>query len=162
VVVGLGGAIAPRLVELDHERSWCENELTVTGIAAAHNDAERDARGHHRFLGYVIRWRGLTIYHSGDTVWHPPAISALRHFRIDVALLPINGDEPERRVAGNLDGRQAAHLARAIGARLVIPCHYDLFEFNTASPDEFVAECRRLKQHFQVLRNGEGLDLAVG
>jgi L-ascorbate metabolism protein UlaG (beta-lactamase superfamily) len=159
VVERLGSSIAPRLVDLDHEKSWSENELTVTGIAAAHNNAERDARGHHRFLGYVIRWRGLTIYHSGDTVWHEPAISALRHFRIDVALLPINGDRPERRVAGNLDGRQAAHVARAIGARLVIPCHYDMFQFNTVSPDEFVAECRQLKQHFHVLRNGEGLNL---
>jgi hypothetical protein len=34
-----------------------------------------------------------------------------------------------------------------------------MFEFNTASPDDFVAECRRLKQHFRILRNGEGLDL---
>ena len=81
---------------------------------------------------------------------------SLRRFTIDVALLPINGDRPERRVAGNLDGRQAAQLAHAIGARCVIPCHFDLFEFNTASPDEFVAECRRLGQPYRLLRNGEG------
>ena len=43
-----------------------------------------------------------------------------------------------------------------IGARLVIPCHYDLFAFNTASPDEFVAECRFLGQPWQLLRPGEG------
>jgi L-ascorbate metabolism protein UlaG (beta-lactamase superfamily) len=115
--------------------------------------------GRHRFLGYVIQWRDLTIYHSGDTLWHEPAISALRHFRIDIALLPINGDRPERRVAGNLDGAQAARFARAMSARLVIPCHYDLFEFNTASPDEFVAQCERLKQRFHILRNGEGMNL---
>jgi L-ascorbate metabolism protein UlaG (beta-lactamase superfamily) len=58
-------------------------------------------------------------------------------------------------VAGNLDGREAATLARAIGARLVIPCHYDMFEFNTASPDEFVATCEKLAQHCCVLRCGE-------
>src|SRR5262249_16378695 len=153
----LGSHTSARLAELDHQKSWSEKGLTVTGIAAAHNNAERDNQGRHKFLGYVVQWLGLTIYHSGDTVWHEPAISALRHFKIDVALLPINGDRPERRVAGNLDGRQAAHVARAIRARIVIPCHYDMFEFNSASPNDFVAECRRLKQRFRILRNGESL-----
>jgi L-ascorbate metabolism protein UlaG (beta-lactamase superfamily) len=161
VIERLGGSVSSRLVELDHEKSWSGDEITATGVAAAHNTAERDARGRHRFLGYVIRCYGFTIYHSGDTVWHEPALSALRHFRIDAALLPINGDRPERRVAGNLDGPQAAHVARAIGARLVVPCHYDMFEFNTAAPDEFAAECKRLKQPFRVLRNGERLNLGT-
>jgi L-ascorbate metabolism protein UlaG (beta-lactamase superfamily) len=156
----LGGFMAPRLIELDHEKSCSLDDLTITGIASAHPNADRDETGRHRFLGYVIQWRNLTIYHSGDTVWHEPAISALRHLKIDLALLPINGDLPERRVAGNLDGPQGVRFARAIGARLVIPCHYDLFEFNTASPVDFVAECKRLRQRCHVLRNGEGINLA--
>jgi L-ascorbate metabolism protein UlaG (beta-lactamase superfamily) len=155
----LGSPLTGRLVELDHEQTWRGTDISVTGIAAAHPNADRDNLGRHHFLGYVLQWDGLTIFHSGDTLWHAPAISALRHFRTDIALLPINGDRPERRVAGNLDGPQAARLARAIDARLVIPCHYDLFEFNTASPDEFAAECQRLKQPFRVLRLGEGHDL---
>src|SRR5258706_489867 len=77
----------------------------------------------------------------------------LKPFTIDIALLPINGDGPERRAAGNLDGRQAAKLAKAIGARIVIPCHFDLFEFNTATPDEFIAECRHIGQKFELLQN---------
>jgi L-ascorbate metabolism protein UlaG (beta-lactamase superfamily) len=76
-------------------------------------------------------------------------------------LLPINGDRPERGVAGNLDGPQAARLAKAISARLVIPCHFDLFEFNTASPSDFVAECLQVGQAFRVLQNGEGVDLGA-
>src|SRR2546430_9285041 len=50
--------------------------------------------------------------------------------------LPINGDLPERNVAGNLDGREAANLASDIGARLAVPCHYEMFEFNTTSRSE--------------------------
>jgi L-ascorbate metabolism protein UlaG (beta-lactamase superfamily) len=46
-------------------------------------------------------------------------------------------------VAGNLDGREAAALAKQIGARIVIPCHDEMFEFNTAPPAEFVAEAQR-------------------
>ena len=45
--------------------------------------------------------------------------------------------------------------AKQIGAKLVIPCHYDMFEFNTATPDEFVAECQRLGQPYRVLKLGE-------
>ena len=125
------------------------------GIPAAHNTLERDAAGRHKFLGYVIECGPWRIYHSGDTLHYDGMEDWLRPFGLTVALLPINGDQPERRVAGNLDGRQAARLAHASGARVVIPCHYDLFAFNTASPAEFVAECRHLGQSYCVLQNGE-------
>ena len=157
----LGRSAEPRLAEIDDGSSTQVAGLEIHGIAAAHPTVERDAAGRCRFLGYVIHWNGLTIYHSGDTLWHEGLVPALRPFKIDVALLPINGDRPERRVAGNLDGRQAAQLAQAIGARCVIPCHFDLFEFNTASPDEFVAECRRIGRPYRLLRNGEGWDLSL-
>jgi L-ascorbate metabolism protein UlaG (beta-lactamase superfamily) len=62
-------------------------------------------------------------------------------------------------VAGNLNGQEAAWLSHTVGAGIAIPHHFDLFEFNTASPDAFEAECRRLGQRCQTLRNGEGLDL---
>jgi len=73
--------------------------------------------------------------------------------------LPINGNRPERRVAGNLDGREAARLAKNIQAKLAIPCHFDLFQFNTASPVEFVSECDLLGQPYRLLLNGEGMNL---
>ena len=129
----------------------------VTGIVAAHPQVERDEQGRSKYLGYVIEAGFCTIYHSGDTLWHDAIVEQVKQFKIDLALLPINGDRPQRRVAGNLDGPQAARLAKAIGARMVIPCHYDLFEFNTASPDEFVNECREIGQNHRVLRLGERL-----
>ena len=46
-------------------------------------------------------------------------------------------------------------LARDIGAQMVIPCHYEMFEFNTASPDDFVTAAKNLGQPHQVLRSGE-------
>ena len=50
---------------------------------------------------------------------------------------------------------RAAQLAKDVGARLVIPCHYEMFEFNTATPDEFVTGCKHLDQPHRVLRAGE-------
>ena len=149
-----------RFVDLDAGQSVALGDITISALPSAHPTVERDQAGHCRFLGYVIQWDGFTLYHSGDTLWHEGLEPSLRRFAIDAALLPINGDRPERRVAGNLDGPEAARLAKAIGARLAIPCHFDLFEFNTASPEQFVHECKRIGQSFTVLRNGEGVSPA--
>jgi len=156
----LGNRFSSRLRYLDDGASIVVGDIEIHGIASAHNTVERDQDGHCRFLGYVIRWGPITIYHSGDTMLHDQLVPSLRRFEIDLALLPINGDKPERRVAGNLDGPQAAKLAHLIGARCVIPCHYDMFEFNTATPDEFTAECEHLGQAYVVLRAGERYDLS--
>jgi L-ascorbate metabolism protein UlaG (beta-lactamase superfamily) len=129
--------------------------IRFSGVASAHETVDRDEHGRVKYVGYVLQFGGWSIYHSGDTVRYKGMPEKLRPFKIDVALLPINGRAPERRIPGNLFGREAAQLAKDIGAKLVIPCHYEMFEFNTASPDEFVHECRRLEQRFKVLRCGE-------
>ena len=159
VMERLGPTFAQRLIEVNERALVTVADIEITGIPSAHPTVERDDAGRCRFLGYVISWGGLTLYHSGDTLLHPGLLPFLQAFPIDLALLPINGDHPERRVAGNLDGPQAARLAHDAEARLVIPCHFDLFEFNTASPEDFVSECQRLNQPFKILGNGEGLTL---
>ena len=148
-------------VGLDDGASAGVGAFTFHGLAAAHNELTRDAARHHQFLGYVIRCGRWTVYHSGDTLRYPGLAEKLRAFgRIDLALLPINGNKPERRVAGNLDGREAAQLAHAIGARCVVPCHYEMFAFNTEDPGTlFIPECERLGQPYRVLRAGEALAL---
>ncbi|MDX1679301.1 MAG: hypothetical protein R3242_01105 [Akkermansiaceae bacterium] len=40
-----------------------------------------------------------------------------------------------------------------------IPHHFDMFEFNTADPAEFEAECERVGQTGRVLGNGESIEL---
>ncbi|HET8548940.1 MAG TPA: MBL fold metallo-hydrolase [Bryobacteraceae bacterium] len=119
------------------------------GIAAAHEDLSP------AYLGYLIECGPYRIYHSGDCVPYDGLVERLRPFKVDVALLPINGRAPERRVAGNFTGREAARLARDVGARVAIPMHYEMFEFNTASPDEFVAEAARVGLRVHIMRCGE-------
>ena len=107
------------------------------------------------FAGFVVFAGPYCIYHSGDTIRYSGMEERLRRYPIDLALLPINGRSPERRVSGNLSGPEAAQLAHAIGARWVLPCHYEMFAFNTATPDAFVSECKKLGQPHAVLRAGE-------
>ena len=132
----------------------------IHAIPAAHEALDTDKEGRPIYLGFVVRVGPWTLYHSGDTILFPGMADLLKPFRVDVALLPINGRAPERRVAGNLWGQEAAQLAAAIGARCVIPCHYEMFEFNTASPSEFVETCHFLGQPCAVLRAGERWSLA--
>lgn len=143
------------LLTADEGKTTTVAGFEITGIVAAHPQIERDESGRSKYLGYVIEAGFCTIYHSGDTLWDDAIVEQTRRFKIDVALLPINGDRPERHVAGNLNGAQAAKLAKAIDVKVVIPCHYDMFEFNTASPDEFARECRKIGQNHRVLRLGE-------
>lgn len=130
-------------------------DLTVTGVPAAHNEVEKDGDGRCRFLGYIVRMGNWTVYHSGDTRPVPGLADLLRPHRIDLAFLPINGYLEERRVAGNLWGQEAAALADNAGISCVVPCHYDLFTFNTETPQAFIEACERRGQKYQVLRGGE-------
>ncbi len=133
--------------------------FTFHGIPAAHNDLDTDEEGRHKFMGFVVEFGDYSIYHSGDTLWFDGMVDWLKKWQVDVAFLPINGNKPERRVAGNLDCEEAARLAHEIGAGCVIPCHYEMFEFNTASPGVFVNTGERLGQECRVLQAGEKLEV---
>ncbi|NDC77530.1 MAG: MBL fold metallo-hydrolase [Chitinophagia bacterium] len=141
------------------ERIGLEGFL-IHAIPSAHNSLDKDVDGRHLYLGYVIETCGIRIYHSGDTLLYPGMEDLLRPLQVDLALLPINGNRPERRVAGNLDPGEAVWLASAIGAGLTIPCHYDMFAFNTADVGVFEREAERAGIGYRVLRLGERCHLA--
>ena len=129
--------------------------FTFHGIPAKHNQIERDEKGNCRFMGYVIEFGNYKIYHSGDTLWFDEMINLLAPFSVDVAILPINGNKPERKVAGNLDCKEAASLAKAIHAKTVIPCHYNMFVFNTADANDFAKEATAIMHPYTILCGGE-------
>ena len=133
--------------------------FTFHGIPAKHNEIERDEQGQCKYMGYVVTFGKYNIYHSGDTLWFDDLVHLLKPFHIDLALLPINGNKPERKVAGNLDSTEAAALAKAIAAGWVIPCHYDMFHFNTADVNEFAREAEKIDQPYKVLIGGERFDM---
>ena len=129
--------------------------FTFHGLPAKHNEIERDENCNCKCMGYVIEFGTYKIYHSGDTLWFDGMVDLLKPFAVDMALLPINGNNPERKVAGNLDCKEAAQLGKAINAKYVIPCHYDFFGFNTADPNEFAEEAEKINQPYKILRGGE-------
>ena len=144
-----------QLEAIDAGQSIVLGPIELHAVPAAHEELAKDDLGRHQFVGYVAKLGPWTVYHSGDTIPYDGMEKILRQWKIDVALLPINGRRPERRVAGNLWGREAANLAKDIGAKTVIPCHYDMFEFNTETPAEFEDTCHTLGQSYQTLQAGQ-------
>jgi|SRR5687767_454582 len=132
--------------------------FTFYAIPAAHESLEQDENGNHRYIGLIIQAGQWTIYHSGDCVPYTGLIERLQKWKIDIALLPINGREPARGVPGNFTADEAAQLGKQINAGLVIPCHYEMFEFNTVSPQGFVKAADQIGQKYCLLKCGERLD----
>jgi L-ascorbate metabolism protein UlaG (beta-lactamase superfamily) len=142
-------------IGLNDGQSVTIDEFSFHGIPARHNEIERDEKDNCRFMGYVISFGKNKIYHSGDTLWFDEMVGLLKPFEVDVAILPINGNDPVKKVAGNLNTKEAAELGKAIGAKCVIPCHYDMFTFNTADVNDFVAEAEKINQPYKVLKGGD-------
>ena len=133
--------------------------FTITGVPAAHDSIERDETGNLKFMGFIVAFGNYKVYHSGDTIWYDGIVETLKPFQVDIAFLPINGNKPERRVAGNLNYEEAARLGKEIGAKLTIPHHYDLFEFNTENSENFVKKAGEYGIAYKVLRLGERIEI---
>lgn len=146
-------------VGLDAGRSVTVATFEIHAVPAAHEHIGQDDVGRCHYLGFVVHCGDWTVYHSGDTMMYDGMAETLKPFGVDVALLPINGRNPERRVAGNMNGEEAARLGKEIDAGLVIPCHYEMFEFNTESPELFTKTCETIGQAYTVLKAGERLTL---
>ena len=148
-VAGRLGIDASLPVGLEIGRSTDAGPFRIEAVPAKHDELGPE------FVGYIVRFGPWTVYHSGDTLLYNGMAELLQRHNVDVALLPINGRAPERRVAGNLNAEEAAQLGKQIAARTVIPCHYEMFAFNTGNPQDFAAACDAIGQRYDILRCGE-------
>ncbi len=130
------------VIGLQPDEAVSSGPVTIKAVSAIHALAGGDAYSDGRqgsdhptpFLGYVLFYRGLTLYHAGDTLVSEDLIRQLSMQPIDVAMLPVNGRDYFREragVAGNLTPREAVEFAAAIGAAILVPMHHDLFRGNT-------------------------------
>jgi L-ascorbate metabolism protein UlaG (beta-lactamase superfamily) len=146
-----------RVIGLQPGETVTSEHVTIRAVSAIHARAGGEAYSDGRperddptpFLGYVLLYRGLTVYHAGDTLASQQLIQELSAHAIDVAMLPVNGRDYFRElagIAGNLNPREAVELAAAIGADVLVPMHHDLFRGNT----ERVGACADLVAELQV------------
>jgi L-ascorbate metabolism protein UlaG (beta-lactamase superfamily) len=74
----------------------------------------------HIAAGLLIDFAGTTIYHLGDTCLFSDLQLVGRTRAIDVALVPIGGHY-------TMDRHDAVEAVRLVGAKTVVPIHYDTF-----------------------------------
>ena len=141
-------------IGLNDGETYSDDIFSIQAIPAAHNNIDRNEKGQCHYLGYFISVGPYKIYHSGDTLYYEGMEKLISDFAPQLALLPINGNLPSRKVAGNLNAEEAIKLALASKIMYVIPCHYDLFAFNTADVNEFIAIANEKKQGYLVLNLG--------
>ncbi|HVT95968.1 MAG TPA: MBL fold metallo-hydrolase [Acidobacteriaceae bacterium] len=80
-------------------------------------------------LGLLFRFtNGITYYNSGDT-GECALLSSLLPHNVDICSICINGG------FHNLAPMDAAHIVHQIGARVAIPCHYDMMVNNAGDPE---------------------------
>jgi L-ascorbate metabolism protein UlaG (beta-lactamase superfamily) len=99
--------------------------------------------------GFVISIGGKTIYHAGDTcLFGDMKLIGERH-PIDLALLPIGGHY-------TMDRHDAVAAAEFLGARTVIPMHYDTFPAIETDAEAFKSDVEaQTSAQVVVLKPGE-------
>jgi len=153
------GSASPPTVGINAGAHETAPPFDFHGIDAATPKIRRDAHGNSRDIGYVIIFGPFSIYVSGETTWHTHLIKQVRRWPINLALLPINGEERTGEKGDTLNGFEAAALAKAISTNIVMPAHFNLFDTGNVSPDEFLSCCERLDQRQRILELGQRMTM---
>ncbi len=99
--------------------------------------------------GLVISIGGVTVYHAGDTCLFGDMELIADRNPIDVALLPIGGHY-------TMDRHDAAVAAEFVGAKTVIPMHYDTFPPIETDAGAFKADVEaKTSSQVVILKPGE-------
>lgn len=136
------GIPSERIVGLSEGESFLMKEgIAIHAIPAAHEELTYDSWGQIKALGFVVDMGLAVWYHSGDTVRFPSLCESVKTWNPTLCFLPVNGKKPhltEKGIIGNLSIAEAGILAKDIGASLLIPNHFGMFDFNTVAEDAII------------------------
>jgi L-ascorbate metabolism protein UlaG (beta-lactamase superfamily) len=99
------------------------------------------------FTGYVVEYRGLTVYFSGDTAYDAERFRATaeRFPHIDLALLPIAPIHPRGFMEEvHADPAEAVQAFVDLRARTMVPIHFDTLINGFDGPGEARTTLRRV------------------
>jgi L-ascorbate metabolism protein UlaG (beta-lactamase superfamily) len=103
--------------------------------------------------GFIIGIDGVKIYHAGDTGLFSDMKLIGELYHPDVALLPIGG----RYTMGTAEAMMAANF---IGAKMVIPIHYNTWDKITADPLPFKRAIEKTTDiRVKILQPGESVEI---
>ncbi|MGD1046602.1 MAG: MBL fold metallo-hydrolase [Bacteroidota bacterium] len=116
--------------------SWTTFEVDgvrITAVPVKHFNGRYGFDGawlsHNTFTGYVIEYKGKTVFFAGDTGYDPEKFKEIgKKFAVDVALIPIAPIEPHdfmKRV--HADPEEALQIFDDVHAKIIIPIHHRTF-----------------------------------
>jgi len=153
--------------ELPAWTSFEEGGLRVTAVPVQHVGGRYGidaAWMTHSFTGYVVEYRGLSVFFGGDTAYDAPDFRRARERfpHLDLALLPIAPIRPRDHMRTlHMDPDEALDALGVLGARTMVPIHFDTLVAGKDSPGEARetlrarARDRGVADHVDVLRIGE-------
>ena len=102
--------------------------------------------------GVILEKDDWVIYHAGDTGLFGDMEFIGKHYKPCIAILPIGG-------RFTMDVSEATTAAQLLGAKYVIPMHYNTFPMITANPAEFKKNVEaHKKSEVRVMKVGEEID----
>ena len=132
--------------------------ITVTMTPALHTSGIEDPAGAGcagTATGFVVRMDGVSVYHAGDTGLFSDMKLIGELYHPDVAFLPIGG----RYTMGTKEAMMAAQF---IGAKIVVPIHYNTWDKIAADARGFKTALERTTDLSVVLlQPGESMEIPL-
>lgn len=172
-VIPLAKKFAPKLVAIFEITSWFEKKgvkntigmnkggtvdlgfVKLTMTHALHSCAIKDGDElvyGGEAAGYVLTLKdGRRAYFAGDTALFSDMALIRELYEPELAFLPI-GDH------FTMDPHQAAHAARMLGVKKVIPMHYGTFPVLTGRPEQLAEKIRKDSIEVWTLKQGEAVE----
>jgi N-acyl-phosphatidylethanolamine-hydrolysing phospholipase D len=142
--------------------------VRITAVPVRHFNGRYGFDGawlnYNTFTGYVIEYKGKTVFFAGDTGYDPEKFKEIGgKFAIDVALIPIAPIEPHefmKRV--HADPEEALQIFHDVHAKIMIPIHHRTFVQGLDSSLTFAQDQlkrlvteRQLEDRVLILKIGE-------
>jgi L-ascorbate 6-phosphate lactonase len=118
--------------------------IQLEAVYADHGDMVPDP------IGILIEMEGIKIYLTGDTAYVPDSMKRAIDYKPDLLIAPINGAN------GNMNGAEAARLAKDCSAKAVIPCHFWTFTEHLGNPQEFKDKAAQVSPKLTVIMLCQG------
>jgi L-ascorbate metabolism protein UlaG (beta-lactamase superfamily) len=128
-----------------------EDGVRITAVPVQHfsgryglDRAWHDGLG---YTGYVFEYKGYTVFHAGDTGYHPEMFKEIgRRFDVDIAIIPI-GPGSSREVGGRIHVHPGGALMifDDVRADYMLPMHHrTLFYGSDDDPTQSIKTLRQL------------------
>jgi L-ascorbate metabolism protein UlaG (beta-lactamase superfamily) len=105
-------------------------------LVPALHDSRTPKGGSNLPAGLVIDFQGTVVYHLGDTALFSDLQLVGKRRAIDIALICIGGHY-------TMDRHDAVDAADFVGAKTIIPCHYDTFPAIETDAGAFQADVEK-------------------